>query len=321
MTHDRVGEAVPFSVQIVENEDQLRIWNALRNKADPLDAVPFEFMARRWRRPDLERVYALAVDEHNSPGAVGRAWRRGTASSANVQIVPHPGADSVNRLSLLADELEAWALAQSPTVSKLATYAYDTSPEMIGFWRARNWAHTADRPVVAVKPRQVPCIELPPGVCLTSLAKRPDLTRGVYDTYRESWTAAPWSNPEHIQPFDEWWGNIERWPGSAPEYFFVATAGDEVIGYAEIEFGGMNDRASGWHAYTGVRPAAQGQGIATALKLATIDWAARAGVGRLLAANDEDNAAMRGINAKLGYEPAFSYVSFERTVGTPTADP
>jgi GNAT superfamily N-acetyltransferase len=58
-----------------------------------------------------------------------------------------------------------------------------------------------------------------------------------------------------------------------------------------------------WHDMTAVRAAWRGRGVATALKRATIGWAIEHGLTALDTGNDEDNAAMRAVNARLGYEP------------------
>ena len=52
-----------------------------------------------------------------------------------------------------------------------------------------------------------------------------------------------------------------------------------------------------------VKRAWRGRGIATALKNAQIAWAAENGFRRLVTYNDEANLSMRGVNARLGYEP------------------
>jgi mycothiol synthase len=54
---------------------------------------------------------------------------------------------------------------------------------------------------------------------------------------------------------------------------------------------------------TAVRRGWRGRGIATALKRAQIEAARAAGIERIFTTNDETNLAMRGVNARLGYEP------------------
>jgi GNAT superfamily N-acetyltransferase len=54
---------------------------------------------------------------------------------------------------------------------------------------------------------------------------------------------------------------------------------------------------------TAVLRAFRGRGIASALKLATIAWAIEHGLAVLETGNDEANAPMRAVNARLGYGP------------------
>jgi RimJ/RimL family protein N-acetyltransferase len=59
-----------------------------------------------------------------------------------------------------------------------------------------------------------------------------------------------------------------------------------------------------WHDMTAVLRAWRGRGLAGALKRATIGWAIANGLATLETGNDVDNAAMRAVNARLGYAPA-----------------
>ena len=61
--------------------------------------------------------------------------------------------------------------------------------------------------------------------------------------------------------------------------------------------------AVAWHEMTAVRPARRGRGLATTLKRATIAWAIGHGLEALETGNDEANAPMRAVNARLGYHP------------------
>jgi len=55
--------------------------------------------------------------------------------------------------------------------------------------------------------------------------------------------------------------------------------------------------------FTGTRRAYRGRGLALAVKLASINWAAANGITRLLTYNDATNAPMLAVNARLGYQP------------------
>ena len=61
---------------------------------------------------------------------------------------------------------------------------------------------------------------------------------------------------------------------------------------------------------TAVRPAWRRRGIATAIKRATIAWAIDHGLEALETGNDETNAPMRAVNARLGYRPLPDVVGY-----------
>lgn len=97
--------------------------------------------------------------------------------------------------------------------------------------------------------------------------------------------------------------DVDR-PGILPGAFMIAIdqATDEVVGYASLMLL-PGSTSVAWHDMTAVRRAWRGRGIATVLKLATIDWAIRNGLSALETGNDEDNAGMRAVNTRLGYRP------------------
>ena len=106
-------------------------------------------------------------------------------------------------------------------------------------------------------------------------------------------------------PFERWRSIVFDAPVSLPEAAVVAVAEGEVVGSAFLY--AMTDGAAE-HGLTAVRRAWRSRGIATALKRAQINWARAAGYTELHTSNDETNFAMRGINARLGYEPTPAFV-------------
>jgi GNAT superfamily N-acetyltransferase len=55
--------------------------------------------------------------------------------------------------------------------------------------------------------------------------------------------------------------------------------------------------------FTGTLPEYRGRGLALAVKLASLRWAAARGVTRVFTSNDETNAPMLAVNRRLGYRP------------------
>jgi GNAT superfamily N-acetyltransferase len=96
---------------------------------------------------------------------------------------------------------------------------------------------------------------------------------------------------------------VER-PGIPLDAFQVALdeASGEAVGYASLVIA-LGSTTKAYHAMTAVRPAYRGRGIATALKHGTITWAIEHGLETLETSNDEHNAPMRAVNARLGYLP------------------
>jgi mycothiol synthase len=145
----------------------------------------------------------------------------------------------------------------------------------------------------------------PAGVEITNLADRPDLARAAWAVEVEAAPDIPTEGEVEAWPFDRWRSAVLEAPTALPEASVVAVANGEVVGSAVLS--ALSDGAAE-HGLTAVRRAWRGRGIATALKSAQIEWARRGGYTELHTSNDEANLAMRGINARLGYEAAPAFV-------------
>jgi len=137
----------------------------------------------------------------------------------------------------------------------------------------------------------------PPGVRIVSRAERPDLLEQLYRVGLEALEDIPGTTD--IPSFELWRSiEVDR-PTRIPELFFIALAGEEVIGYATMDDFGRH----GHHGLTAVRRSWRRRGVATALKHAQIAAAKERGFHRLVTGNEERNLPMRNLNAKLGYRP------------------
>lgn len=107
----------------------------------------------------------------------------------------------------------------------------------------------------------------------------------------EGWTGSVWGNPE-----------LDRTLSTAA----VDDSGT-VLSLTLVEADPTalaSGRAAVWSGMTGTVRAARGRGLATAVKTTALRAAARAGYTEAWTGNDESNAAMRAVNARLGYRPA-----------------
>ena len=88
--------------------------------------------------------------------------------------------------------------------------------------------------------------------------------------------------------------------GYRPQGMHVAMDGGIIVGVAHSWLDVGRNRMV--NAMTGVIPEYRGRGIATALKVKTIEYARDCGVSEILTQNDSENAPMLAINEKLGYK-------------------
>ena len=151
----------------------------------------------------------------------------------------------------------------------------------------------------------VPIVAAPPGIELTTLAARPDLVEGVHQVAIEAFDDIPGGDePMAVGDLAEFRARDVDRALIPKDAFFVAldAASGRVVGYASLMMlPGSTTRA--YHDMTAVVRAFRGRGIASALKLATIAWAIEHGLAVLETGNDESNAPMRAVNARLGYVP------------------
>ena len=145
----------------------------------------------------------------------------------------------------------------------------------------------------------------PAGIELATLAERPELEQAVYEVDAE--VAPDMPRPEggdHDQPtFERWHAMYLEGPGAAPDTCVIALAGDEVVGYTGLRRRGATS-PDAMNMLTAVRRPWRRQGIATALKREQIVRARKLGIQQIYTGNDEENVGMRGVNARLGYQPA-----------------
>jgi GNAT superfamily N-acetyltransferase len=145
----------------------------------------------------------------------------------------------------------------------------------------------------------------PDGIELVSLADRPDLEQAVYEVDCEVGADVPRPEGDDFegQPFARWREQYLEGPGAVPNAMIAALAGDEVVGYTGLRRRGASSPVAE-NMLTAVRRDWRRRGIATALKREQVARARAAGIEQIFTTNDETNAGMRGVNARLGYRPA-----------------
>jgi GNAT superfamily N-acetyltransferase len=190
--------------------------------------------------------------------------------------------------------------------SELLMFSFEDDPDTLGFAARHGFTVVARtrglRLPLADCPR--PDAQPPAGVTITTLAERPELARGVWEVAREAYPDIPHGGAAPMQA-----GSYEQFVAGRlsgaryiPDATFVAVAGDEVVGYAQLAW---MSRSAGIadHAMIAVRQGWRGRGVARSLKAAQIAWAIDARLDELRAGNDERNLAARAVNAHFPFIP------------------
>ena len=184
----------------------------------------------------------------------------------------------------------------------------DDDPETLAAVVAHGFTETGREPLVAVDPQRAPPAgPVPDGVEIVSLAERPDLARAAWEVEVEAIQDVPAPDALTARPFERWVDYNLEGPDALPAGSFVAIVAGEVVGHTGLAALPARPH-SAENLFTGVRRAWRGRGIASALKQAQIAWARDVGYEWIQTTNDEPNAAMRAVNAKLGYEPVMGSI-------------
>jgi mycothiol synthase len=181
----------------------------------------------------------------------------------------------------------------------------DNDPESLAFAERRGFSEDRRERGVVLHLAEIepPRVEPPESVEILTWAERPELARGIYEVALEASPDVPGYEDEQAEPFEDWLAHDMQGAGNEPEATFVAVAGDEVVGYAQLTLKAAQPTRADHH-MTGVKRAWRGRGVARALKAAQIGWAKANGYEELHMRNDERNAPIRHLNKEFGYRPA-----------------
>jgi GNAT superfamily N-acetyltransferase len=144
----------------------------------------------------------------------------------------------------------------------------------------------------------------PAGIRIASLADLratdPNTNEHLYDlwsTVRQDVPIAPGEVRQPV-PFDEWLARQQR-PSLLPHGYFVALDVDLYVGLTQLW--ATDEPGLLRTGLTAVRGEYRRRGIALALKLVSLSWAATAGYARVQTDNASTNAGMLAINDRLGF--------------------
>jgi RimJ/RimL family protein N-acetyltransferase len=171
---------------------------------------------------------------------------------------------------------------------------------------AGGWSKLLSGPLIALDPRTVPEPSLPAGYRLVAMTEvAPEAVYAAVKT-----TALDEPGPVRLDDigFDDFLREWDEPDQDLASSSAVLEEAGRVVAFSFLNVGG----ARAQHGFTGTVAEHRGRGLATAAKRQTLRRAAERGVTRVTTSNAEENAAMRAINHKLGFEPIGEHVMFGR---------
>lgn len=231
-----------------------------------------------------------------------------------VDVLPDARRQGVGNALLVA----VCAVAREAGKSWLHVPAIVSRPEGIAFLEHRGFTEYERMKALRLDLAGLePPVPRPPdGVVIATLEERPDLVAGVHAVALETFGDIPGDDPMAAGDLAEFRArDVDRAVIPAWGFAIALDADDGVVGYASLMLMPGNEHLA-WHDMTAVRRAWRGRGLAVALKTRTIAAAMEHGVTALETGNDVDNAAMRAVNARLGYRPQPDLLTMRGPVGT-----
>jgi GNAT superfamily N-acetyltransferase len=152
---------------------------------------------------------------------------------------------------------------------------------------------------------------------LRELDDDPMRDRKLYELVHELMKDTPGAERHQRLPFDQWVDlNFHR-PEIPLGGYFVAIDGDDYLGKTHFET--EESRHILWTKLTGVVQSHRRRGIASALKVRSIEWARQNGYPKILTDNRSDNVPMLTLNERLGFHRLPPWVFYEKRLAGGTA--
>jgi GNAT superfamily N-acetyltransferase len=205
----------------------------------------------------------------------------------------------------LYETVSRWASERG--ARELGVSVSGNDPESLSFAQRRGFTEERREVglVLSLAGISPPQVQLPAGIEIVTWAQRPELARGMYEVDLEAHPDIPGFEDVAVEPFEDWMAHHMQRPTDSPEATFIALAGEEVVGLAKLS---LTAPTAAGHSITAVKRAWRGRGIARALKATEINWALANGYAELHTSNEERNAPIKRLNARLGYRPGIGRI-------------
>jgi RimJ/RimL family protein N-acetyltransferase len=215
--------------------------------------------------------------------------------------------DPAHRRQGIANELAPQFLDHLREIgaTKLTTF-FRSSEESERWAVEQGWSRLLRGPLIALDPRTVAEPVLPAGYRCVSMSELAPET--VFAAIKEPALDEPSPIPHDAIELDDFLRDWNEPESDLESSTAVLDDQGTVVAFTFLYAAG--DRAT--HGFTGTIRDHRGRGLASAAKQRALRAAAAHGVTRVTTSNAEENAAMRGINRKLGFEPIGEHVIYGR---------
>jgi GNAT superfamily N-acetyltransferase len=153
------------------------------------------------------------------------------------------------------------------------------------------------------------------GISITTLAaereRDPDVLGKLYQLHATCERDVPSVDPVTDVPVELFLARAIEAPGALADAHFLARHGERYVGLSSL-FRSLEDPHILYQELTGVLRDYRGQGIAMALKLATVRYARTHGYREIRTWNDTRNRPMLRINEAMGFQKQPAWIVFEK---------
>jgi len=276
-------------------------------EADDTRVVSTEgVLHRRRTRPERARMIELVVEINDVVVASGVAGLN-IATSTEGAAWAFVAVDSQLRRQGIGDALGAKLIDHLREIGGTKPTCFFRGSEEGERWAtAQGWSRRLGGPLIAVDPRIVAQPSIPAGYrCVPMAEVGPE---AVFEAVKEAALDEPGPVPLDNFEFDDFLRDWNEPDNDLEASTAVLDEAGDVVAFTFLNAAG----GRGQHGFTGTMREHRGRGLATAAKQCALQAAAARGVTRVTTSNAEDNAPMRAINRKLGFEPIGEHVIFGR---------
>ncbi len=146
----------------------------------------------------------------------------------------------------------------------------------------------------------------------SELSDGPDAERKYHALSTAVGSDVPYPDPLTETPFEVWRKRMFESPRFIPDCNIIALDGDQWVGMSNMWKEEVEGRVE--TGLTGVLRSHRKKGIASALKVRSIEKAKQLGFTQTITWNEENNTGMLGINIRLGFKMEIGWIELEKVL-------